>query len=470
MRPWFAVSEKGLKELLTGKKKTFVINELVQNCFDEPIKKCTVDIRWDSGKVSVSVEDDSKEGFRNIEHAYTMFADTYKRSSPIHRGKYNIGEKLVLAICINYGATISTTKGTVEFHPTKGRMHHWSVKREKGSVFTGTFRATKEEYQELIDHAKKLLSPTNVEYYVNGERIQSKIVFKSFKCQLNTEIYDYDIGNWKTVKRETDVHLVESNGQSYIFEMGIPIMPTDCKWHIDVQQRVPLTLDRESIRPSYLQDLYAEVLNNTYNDVKEENASEIWVRTATKDERIQKDAVKTIMEKRFGEKYLVATPSNPVANDDAIANGYNLINGGELSGEEWDILREHDLSTSTQDVFGKSPKFVVHFDAKTPGQEKIKQLAIKIAKEFLGIDIQVDFYSDRGIKESADYGGRTLSFNLARLPKDFFDKITWRNLDLIIHELGHEKGMHTEIEYHKCITQLAGILIMKALEDPSFFD
>jgi hypothetical protein len=252
--------------------------------------------------------------------------------------------------------------------------------------------------------------------------------------------------------------------------MGIPIMATDCKWHIDVQQRVPLTLDRESIRPSYLQDLYAEVLNNTYNDVREENVSEIWVRTATKDGRANKDAVKTIMEKRFGGKYLVSTPNNPVANDDAIAHGYKVISGGELSGEEWDTMKAHDLSTSTQDVFGKSSKLVLRFDAKTPGQEKIKNLAIKIAKEFLGIDIRVDFYNDREISNSAEYGGRTLSFNLGRLPKDFFDKVTWENLDLVIHELGHEKGMHTEMEYHKCITKLSGKLILKALKDPSFFD
>jgi hypothetical protein len=250
MKPWFAVSEKGLRDMLSGKNKTFIIRELVQNCFDEPITKCIVDIKWNSGKVLLSVEDDSPEGFRNIEHAYTLFADTYKRSSPIHRGRINIGEKLVIAICINHGAKISTTKGTVEFHPTKGRIHHWSIKRERGSIFIGTFRATKDEYQELVDHAKSLLPPSAIDFYVNDEKIKPKIIFKSFKCKLDTEIYDHDIGNWKTLKRETEVHLVESNGQSHVFEMGIPIMATDCKWHIDVQQRVPLTLDRESIRPA----------------------------------------------------------------------------------------------------------------------------------------------------------------------------------------------------------------------------
>ena len=150
MKPWFNVDVKGLLALLGDKEKTFVINELCQNAWDEPIKYCKVIIRWNNGKVILSVEDDSPEGFRNIEHAYTLFADTYKRGDPSKRGRFNIGEKLVLAICFKYGAEITTTKGSIEFHPVKGRIHHWSVKREYGSIFTGTFRATKEEYFKLL--------------------------------------------------------------------------------------------------------------------------------------------------------------------------------------------------------------------------------------------------------------------------------------------------------------------------------
>ena len=64
----------------------------------------------------LTVEDDSPEGFRDLSHAYTLFAKSYKRGNPEQRGQYNFGEKLVLAVCepaemrvveSSYGATAS---------------------------------------------------------------------------------------------------------------------------------------------------------------------------------------------------------------------------------------------------------------------------------------------------------------------------------------------------------------------------
>ena len=61
--------------------------------------------------VEVTVKDDSPEGFRNITHAYTLFADTYKRRDPTKRGRFNLGEKQVIAICKR--AIVMTTKGEI---------------------------------------------------------------------------------------------------------------------------------------------------------------------------------------------------------------------------------------------------------------------------------------------------------------------------------------------------------------------
>lgn len=463
--PWFAVDEKGLKALLSGKKKTFVINELVQNAWDEPITYCKVNIVWSSGKVQLSVEDDSPEGFRNIEHAYTLFADTYKRASPVHRGKFNLGEKLVLAICINYGAEISTTKGTIEFHPVKGRIHHWSIKREQGSIFKGVFRANKNEYEELMDHAKKLLPPADIKYYVNQEHIPSKIIYKSFKSRLDTEIYKNDI--LKIIKRETDIHLIESDEQSYIFEMGIPIMETDCRWHIDVQQRVPLTLDRESIRPAYLKTIYAEILNHTYKDIPDDEVSVPWIRTGFVDNRTNKNAVETIFQKRYGDKYLSKNPFDPNANDEAISHGHHLISGAELSKDEWKKLKENNLIQSSTELYGKTG--VSGTDViPTQEQQKFAHFVKKVAKEFLGIDIIVKFMK-APVQDGAYFDGMRLTFIVNRLPKDFFNGITEENQNLMIHELGHKAGNHTEHAYHQLLTRLASQLILRAIKNPSFF-
>lgn len=84
---WFEVDKKGLQALQAGKSKTFIIRELVQNAFDEDIKECTIQIEYMQNIASITVVDDSPEGFKNLAHAYTLYADTYKRKNPEKRGR-----------------------------------------------------------------------------------------------------------------------------------------------------------------------------------------------------------------------------------------------------------------------------------------------------------------------------------------------------------------------------------------------
>ena len=83
----------------------------------------------------LTVEDDSAEGFKDLSHAYTLFAASNKRGNPEQRGQFNLGEKLVLAVCTR--ASICTTKGTIVFDPDQGRTEQPDQKRERGSVFQG---------------------------------------------------------------------------------------------------------------------------------------------------------------------------------------------------------------------------------------------------------------------------------------------------------------------------------------------
>jgi len=43
-------------------------------------------------------------------------------------------------------------------------------------------------------------------------------------------------------------------------------------------------------------------------------------------------------------------------------------------------------------------------------------------------------------------------------------------IDLILHELAHEKGFHTEASYLKCLSKMAGELVIIALKKPKFFE
>ena len=89
MKPWFEVDKEGLKALQEGKPKRFVLFELAQNALDEEITLCNINIDYRYGFITLTVEDDSPEGFRDISHSWTLFADTYKRKNPEKRGRFN---------------------------------------------------------------------------------------------------------------------------------------------------------------------------------------------------------------------------------------------------------------------------------------------------------------------------------------------------------------------------------------------
>jgi hypothetical protein len=112
---WFDVDKQGLRNLVEQHGVGRLIAELVQNALDEDVTTVAVHLSPLPGwpLVALAVEDDAPEGFRNLDHAFTLFADSYKKNLPEKRGRFNLGEKLILAMCQE--ASIATTTGTVVF-------------------------------------------------------------------------------------------------------------------------------------------------------------------------------------------------------------------------------------------------------------------------------------------------------------------------------------------------------------------
>jgi len=55
-------------------------------------------------------------------------------------------------------------------------------------------------------------------------------------------------GILRSRKRTTKVRLFEVPiGGAYLYEMGMPVVPIDCKWSVDVQQKVPLNIERDNV-------------------------------------------------------------------------------------------------------------------------------------------------------------------------------------------------------------------------------
>lgn len=460
---WFGVDKEGLKALQLGKNKSYVPRELIANAWDENITFCKVETAYENGSAKLSVEDDSPEGFKDLADSYTLFKHTNKRSNPNQRGRFNLGEKQVFAVCSE--ATIETTKGTVKFDKNgriKLRTH-----RDKGTKVIIELRMRKAEYEEMLETLNLYLTPKGITTTINDKTFQYKTPFKTVTATLQTELSD-DSGVFSKTQRKTEIEIHKVSSDAYLYEMGIPVTKIEGQFSIDIQQKIPLDKDRETVSQAFLKDLYAEVLNVTYKEIPAENSSDTWIRNATSDERISPEALETIKNKRFGDKVLVANPFDPNANDEALAHGYRVIQGRELSGEEWAQLREKAPLKTTTDKFGAR-----RVNAKelppTPEQAKVAEYAKKLHNRLNNLSLDVAFVNcPAAFMVTATYGDSTLTFNIARLPIDFFDDHL-KTTDLILHELGHEYGNHTEHAYHEALTRMAQQLVIIALNEPSFF-
>jgi hypothetical protein len=264
---WFDVSKAGLGKQAEEHGKGRLIGELVQNALDEAgVTQIVVTLDLVPGRplADLTVEDDSPEGFRDLTHAYTLFAESYKRGNPEQRGQYNFGEKLVLAICES--ASISTTKGTVVFDPDEGRIGKPRQKRERGSVFQGRIRMTREEYPEACDYLRSLLLPDNLVVTFNGDRLFPRKPLRTFEASLETLVTD-EQGVMRPRQRKTQVAIFEAlpGEVPSLYEMGLPVVETGDRWHVNVGQKVPLNRDRDNVKPRFLQAVRVAVLNAAYD-------------------------------------------------------------------------------------------------------------------------------------------------------------------------------------------------------------
>lgn len=464
MNNWFEVDRKGLKALQDGKPKHYVLRELVQNAWDEKITKCDVVLMYDRPVSLVEVVDDNPEGFKNLRDAFTLFGDTEKRRDATKRGRFNLGEKQAIAICKS--AAISTTKGTVTFSK-KGRKVNHSKKMGFGSSVALKLKLSMKEYDEMLEVSKAYLTPKGIIYTVNGEDIPyikpDYVVEDTLPTQFEVE------GQMRDTERKTNIHVLKQD-KSYLYEMGLPVLEIDCPYSIDVQQKIPMSADRETVKPSYLKKVFAIVLNNTIDDIDDESSSETWIRVGSGDKSMTEDTMKKLVHKRFGDKVVVSNPMDRVSNDDALANGFRVINGRELSKEEWDNIKEYNLVKSSTALFGRSAATDVKSYAPDGNMLRFADMATRIARRFMNKVISVNFYTSKQVTEAASYGGGDLSVNVTKLGKRFFENVTASQIELIVHELGHEAGMHTEESYHKLLTTLAGELTMLALKEPEFFE
>jgi hypothetical protein len=474
MNAWFDISKEGLSKLVARRGSHWILAELLQNAWDAPgvtLVQVTVSPAG-RGLTEIVVEDDSPVGFTNLTHAFTLFADSSKKGDPSQRGRFNFGEKLVLSLC--HEAEIATTTGTVSFD-SEGRRNSRS-KRDRGTVFRGLMRLNRVQADEALKAVHRFIAPQGIRTLINGVELKRRVPVRTFESTLPTEIADEE-GVLKRTKRKVEVKLyIPAEGApGTVYEMGIPVSETGDQFDVDIGQKVPQSLERDTLLPSFLRDLRVAILNNASELLDKRELASDWVNQAIGTDGAAPEAVSSVVTRRFGEKVVTFDMNDREANDRAIAEGYVVLHGSTFNKDQWSnvkaagIVKPAGQVTPTPKPFSPEGKPAEPAD-RTPAMERFAGFVRAFCKAAAGIEVSVTYL--KRFNAAAAYGGRNMCFNVSGLGRQWFDgPLRQEQVDLVIHELGHEyESNHLSKNYNDALTRLGAKAVMLALKNPGMFN
>ncbi|MCI0538277.1 MAG: hypothetical protein L0Z50_23980, partial [Verrucomicrobiales bacterium] len=374
-----------------------------------------------------------------------------------------MGEKLVLAISDE--VTIRTTNGGIRFD-TDGR-HGLRTRQTVGSRIECLLRMTETECRSVEAHAQKLISPERIATLFNGTLLTPRRPLEQFRVTLPTELGSDD-GYLRQVDRETSLLLYDvlPGETATLYEMGIPVVETGDKWHYNIAQKVPLTFDRENVKPSFLRAVRVGVFNHMHARVESEDVNSEWIGTAVASPDCTAEAMQSYMRRRFGEKRVSFDPSNSEANKLAANLGYALVHGSMMSAGAWKnakganaILPAGQVTPNPRVWTGQdAPNSPVVLDwipesEWTDGMRQFADFAKRVAEKVLSRPIVVKFCVTPHLGTTSYGPIGELIFNKFRLGDDWFERgISNEVVQLLIHEFGYQYSLdHLSSEFQEAL-------------------
>jgi hypothetical protein len=280
-------------------------------------------------------------------------------------------------------------------------------------------------------------------------------------------------------QRRTQISVFEamSGETAHLYEMGLPIVETGDKWHVNVHQKIPLNRDRSNVTPAFLRAVRTLVVNATSERLTEDDANAVWVRQASSNSDCSPEAIKRVLDLRFGEKRAAYDPSDPEANKTFVSQGGVIVTGSMLSGQEWANAKAAEAIAPAGKLCPTPKPYSDDPDAEpvkmlpesewSEGMRNIAAYAKWLAVELMGVSITVKVVDTRN-NFIAAYGHRTLDFNVKRLGWKWFDGGASAAADeLLIHEFGHEYSPdHLSSDYHDALCRLGAKLKSLSMRQP----
>jgi hypothetical protein len=326
----------------------------------------------------------------------------------------------------------------------------------------------------LVD-LDRIIVPQNQDLYINGDLVEKKIPIRKIKGKLWTEDEDQKTKKMVRVLDECEVEIYEKKQDeiAWIFEMGIPVQKfekgLEVLWHIDILQKVPIGIKRDTVSDSYLIDLYALLVSKCHDIIDKEDAGSKFINRSMS--KLDAESAKEIIKKQYGtdKVYVPTDTSDYHANEKVNDTGGQFILPRTLSKDEKKHLKEIGVLKYALEEFGSGISKEYKAIAPTEKMIAYANIVIVIAQELINKTITVE-YCNSDISHSAWYDSSKVVYNLRFLPrgKKFFDEFNPQGAGILAHELSHDKVPaemeypmpHSSKEFLREFERISGALIM----------
>jgi hypothetical protein len=315
---------------------------------------------------------------------------------------------------------------------------------------------------------------------LNGQVLPSRRPVRTAEAILPTEYAD-ETGDLRRTERKTriDIYEVAAGEVASIFELGIPVVETGDVFHYDVRQRVPLPINRNNVHPAFLRRLRGAVLDATADLLTPEQAANKGITdgivSAKPETRV------AVISARFGEKRYVID-FNREAGGELFAEGHTPVPPNAFDSETWKALKAAGAIQSANQLRPKHYVALIPLPEEriTPAMEKFRQFAELLCHLTLNKSIASWSWSNNPTAANAascgPHGAQAIdvAVNVGQLGPEWFSDqpaTCARNIDLIIHELGHHAGaIDCTREHANEMTRIAATLAVLMLTRPALFD
>ena len=226
--------------------------------------------------------------------------------------------------------------------------------RDKGSSFSGWVRMTADEYDEALAVVESLLPPPGVLTTLNGKTLEVRTPVRAWQDKLYTEVGE----ELRRTERVATVEIYEPlpDEEASLYELGIPVVATGDRWHVNVCQKVPLNTERDNVQPAYLRDVRRSVLNNCADLLDADAATASWTNDAASDEKVASGRARRAARQAVrGQAGDVLTRPDPEGSKIAMAEGYTVVHGASLPKAVWKQVKQHELLAPAGQVTPSDP-------------------------------------------------------------------------------------------------------------------